>query len=182
MKSPLVLALVVLPHLGAAYLDPPPTTAAPDTIEDCSYWRIATETDTCASISKNAYITETQFSTYNPSVADNCNLIVGNSYCIERNWGIPEETPTPTASSSAPGATQTATPISPDALAACEAEAGNGYKQYCVRCASRCTIESSYSACFENTFWILNYYDSQCWQHGGNDCSNKAADIVCPRK
>ncbi|KAH6639792.1 hypothetical protein C7974DRAFT_389209 [Boeremia exigua] len=174
MIIPVVFGLALLPYFGAAYLDEPPTTAAPDTIPECSLWHIVTETDTCASISADWFITEAQFSTYNPSVADSCELVVGNSYCVEKNWGIPDPTPTSTTP------TPTPTPMSPAALAACEAEAG-GYKSYCERCAYRCTDEAVYSGCFDNTFRTINYYDSQCWQHGGRDCENQAADIVCPR-
>lgn len=61
MISPFILGLAVLPCLGAAYLEDPPTTAAPDTIADCSAWHVAAENETCASISKSWYITEAQF-------------------------------------------------------------------------------------------------------------------------
>jgi hypothetical protein len=57
-------ALTVLPLLSAAYLVEPDTSAAPDTIEDCTYWQVATETDTCESIAKDWAITLEQFNTY----------------------------------------------------------------------------------------------------------------------
>ena len=57
-------ALTVLPLLSAAYLVEPDTPAAPDTVEDCTYWQVATETDTCESIAKDWAITLEQFNTY----------------------------------------------------------------------------------------------------------------------
>ncbi|KAH7075512.1 hypothetical protein BKA63DRAFT_602897 [Paraphoma chrysanthemicola] len=32
----------------------------------------------------------------NPSVGSSCNLVVGNSYCVERSYGVPQPDPTPT--------------------------------------------------------------------------------------
>ena len=41
-------------------------------------------------------------------MSSSCNLIQGNSYCVERNWGIPPEEPEPsTTSSAAPPSTTT---------------------------------------------------------------------------
>lgn len=61
----LAFGLIVLPALGAAqYTVEPPTTAAPDTIRDCTYWQVAAENDTCASIAQYNYITLEQFETY----------------------------------------------------------------------------------------------------------------------
>lgn len=57
-------ALTVLPLLSTAYLVEPDTPAAPDTIEDCTYWQVATETDTCESIARDWAITLEQFNTY----------------------------------------------------------------------------------------------------------------------
>ncbi|KAM0809653.1 hypothetical protein AB5N19_09999 [Seiridium cardinale] len=173
------LGLVLLPALGSAqYLVDPPTTAAPDTIQDCTYWDVASSNDTCTSISENWGITLAQFYTYNPSLADGCDLVVGNSYCIEKNWGISPPTSTLT-SSSVVSTTQAPTPTPTTILEACEAEAG-GYASYCPRCVYRCETSSEVDMCFYSTFSTINYYDSQCWQHGGIDCANKAVDIVCP--
>jgi hypothetical protein len=48
---PCIIGLALLPVLGAAqYLVEPPTTAAPDTIKDCTYWQVASANDTCESI------------------------------------------------------------------------------------------------------------------------------------
>jgi hypothetical protein len=58
------LSLVVLPLLGAAYSVDPDTVASPDTIEDCTYWQVAADKDTCASISEWWGLTVDQFTTY----------------------------------------------------------------------------------------------------------------------
>ncbi|TEA20400.1 hypothetical protein C8034_v008956 [Colletotrichum sidae] len=46
------------------------------------------------------YINEAQFRSYNPTLTTTFNLIIGNSYCVERNWGIPP--PVTMTSSAAP--------------------------------------------------------------------------------
>jgi hypothetical protein len=118
----------------------------------------------------------------NPSLADGCELIVGYSYCIEQNWGVPSPTSTISSSVASTSQTTTPTPTPTTTIGICEAEA-YGYKRYCTRCLSRCANGTTYLAqCFNSVFGTINYYDSQCWQHGGNDCANKAVDIVCPQK
>lgn len=63
MKS--YLALAMLPLLSAAYTVDPPTTTAPDTIEDCTLWAIAKETDTCTELIEQGYgLTLDQFNAY----------------------------------------------------------------------------------------------------------------------
>lgn len=64
MIASFTLGLAVLPLLGAAYIVDPPSTAAPDTIVDCTYWQVATDTDTCANISAYWGLTVAQFTTY----------------------------------------------------------------------------------------------------------------------
>jgi hypothetical protein len=64
MISTLAFGLVLLPLLSAAYPVDPPSTASPDTIEDCTYWQVAADTDTCASISEYWGLTEAQFTAY----------------------------------------------------------------------------------------------------------------------
>jgi len=64
MLSPLIIGLGLLPLLSAAYLEEPPTTAAPDTVADCSWWHVAAETDTCASISEYWGLTDAQLTAY----------------------------------------------------------------------------------------------------------------------
>ncbi|PVH93333.1 carbohydrate-binding module family 50 protein [Periconia macrospinosa] len=97
-----------------AYLVDPPTTAAVDTIQDCSNWVVVTNTDKCQDLAIGNGLTEVQFQAYNPSIGSSCKLISGNSYCIEQNWGIPPETtsaattttPSPTNSITTPTPTQ----------------------------------------------------------------------------
>ena len=61
----LAFGLVLLPALGAAqYSVDPPSTAAPDTIRDCTYWQVAADNDTCSSISAYWGIALEQFETY----------------------------------------------------------------------------------------------------------------------
>ncbi|KAK6073694.1 LysM domain-containing protein [Seiridium cupressi] len=143
------LALALLPALGSTqYLVDPPTTAAPDTIQDCTYWEVTASNDTCTNISENWCITLAQFYTYNPSLGDGSDLIVGNSYCIEQNWGIPPPTPTLT-SSSVISTTQAPIPTPTTILEACETEA-SGYASYCPLCVYRCEASSAVDMCFYN--------------------------------
>ncbi|KAK8071506.1 hypothetical protein PG997_011709 [Apiospora hydei] len=180
----LAFGLALLPALGAAQFPvDPPTTAAPDTIRDCTYWQVAVENDTCASISEYWGITLEQFEAYNPSQADGCDLVVGNSYCIEQNYGIPPATPT-TTSSSTTVATPTPTPTFSTPLEACLATTNGAYEGACPRCLSLCEKEqpAAWSNCFDSVFMMINGWDSQCWQHGGSDCGNRAVDTYCPAK
>lgn len=89
---------------------------APDTIKDCTYFYNAKSGDTCASIANDWGITAQQFLAYNPSVKSDCSgLIIGNSYCIEENFGHgparPSTTSTtiPPTSASLPTSIRTAT-------------------------------------------------------------------------
>ncbi|KAF1975907.1 hypothetical protein BU23DRAFT_437553, partial [Bimuria novae-zelandiae CBS 107.79] len=73
----------------------------------------------------------------------------------------------------------TPTPTPTTLLGFCEQEAG-GYKNYCPQCLYRCEGQTTYvDQCFESTFMTINYYDSQCWQHGGSGCADRAVAIVC---
>ncbi|KAK8037851.1 hypothetical protein PG991_001197 [Apiospora marii] len=178
----LAFGLIVLPALGAAqYTVDPPTTAAPDTIKDCTYWQVAAENDTCASIAQYWGLTLDQFETYNPSQAGGCDLILGNSYCIEQNWGIVPVTTTTTSSTVAPPSptpTSFATP-----LEACLAVAYS-YRNDCPRCLPVCESEgaAAWANCFDSVFGLMSRWSSECWQHGGNgvDCDNRALDAYCP--
>lgn len=75
-----------------------------------------------------------------------------------------------------------ATPAPVPDPAICEEEAG-GYSRYCARCAPRCASRYNdleiYKQCLNSTFMMINYYHSQCWQHGGQNCDGQAVDIVC---
>ncbi|ORY01575.1 hypothetical protein BCR34DRAFT_521866 [Clohesyomyces aquaticus] len=111
MKSTLfpssILGLASLVGFATAYLVDPPSTAAKDTIEDCSNWQVVSASDTCQAIADNNGLSLAQFQTYNPSVGSSCKLVNGNSYCIEQNWGVP---PQPTSSSALPTVTSKPTP------------------------------------------------------------------------
>ena len=56
--------LASLSGLAKAYLIDPPTTAASDTVQDCSNWVVVTATDKCQDLADGNGITLTQFQTY----------------------------------------------------------------------------------------------------------------------
>lgn len=82
------------------------------TISDCTYFIDAVAGDTCASIASDWGITGAQFLAYNPSVQSDCSgLIVGDSYCVEENYGNgPAPSSTTTTSATSATATTTAAP------------------------------------------------------------------------
>lgn len=51
VSTHLVTQLGLFAALGSAYLEDPPTTADPNTISECSWWIVATASDTCTGIS-----------------------------------------------------------------------------------------------------------------------------------
>ncbi|RYP51021.1 hypothetical protein DL768_003605 [Monosporascus sp. mg162] len=79
-----------------------------------------------------------------------------------------------TASEAAPDPTGTA----PDLMEICEKEASS-YADACGRCLHRCENSSVPDQCFYSTFMTINMIHSQCWQHGGQDCRNRAVSQVC---
>ncbi|CCC14395.1 unnamed protein product [Sordaria macrospora k-hell] len=121
MKSlQLVFAAIFLSHgVWSQFTVPPDTTADPNTIKTCTWWHVAGSSDSCASIASAYGITSEQFARWdvtdspkNPSVATACKLTVGNSYCIENNFGQ-DDPPTPsTSSSTLIGTTTTSTTAS----------------------------------------------------------------------
>ena len=116
----------------------------------------------------------------NPSLADGCKVIPGNSYCIERNLGKPVPSSATSTLVTVTSTSQTLTPTPTTVLEICEEEAGS-YARYCPRCLYRCeNATQNMSQCFYSTFFTINGVQSQCWQHGGNDCANQAAAAVCP--
>ncbi|GKT62699.1 lysM domain-containing protein [Colletotrichum tofieldiae] len=86
----------------------PPSTADPNTPADCTWWHIAEASDTCDAIAGTYALEISDLISYNPSLAASCALVAGNSYCIERNWGIPPEIPVTTTTS--PVSTPTSNP------------------------------------------------------------------------
>ncbi|RYP34080.1 hypothetical protein DL766_003173 [Monosporascus sp. MC13-8B] len=73
------------------------------------------------------------------------------------------------ATETAPAPTGTA----PTLKEICEEEAGS-YADVCGRCLHRCENTSVPNQCFYSTFMTINMIQSQCWQHGGRDCRNRA--------
>ncbi|KAL1798249.1 hypothetical protein ACET3X_002286 [Alternaria dauci] len=70
----------------SAYLVEPPTTAAPDTVPNCSAWQIAEPGMTsCNNIASAHGLPIYQVGPWNPSCRNTANFVVGNSYCIEVN-------------------------------------------------------------------------------------------------
>ncbi|KAI2620913.1 hypothetical protein GGS26DRAFT_296741 [Hypomontagnella submonticulosa] len=69
-------------------------------------------------------------------------------------------------------------PTGPPDLSVCEEQAG-GYADACPRCEPLCEGSSAYEQCLYSVFSTINYYDSQCWQHGGSNCRGQAIDKVC---
>ncbi|KAF7551418.1 hypothetical protein G7Z17_g5037 [Cylindrodendrum hubeiense] len=64
--------------------------------EDCTFLdKPTTEGDDCQALADAWGISVEDFIAWNPSVGDDCSGIqVGESYCVERNWGAPIETST----------------------------------------------------------------------------------------
>ncbi|KAL0940482.1 LysM domain-containing protein [Colletotrichum truncatum] len=95
--------------LGAAqFTEPPPSTADPSTIKDCTWWFVAGASDTCDRVTATYGITQAQLVRYNPILSSSCTFITGNSYCIEQNWGAEPE-PEPQPPTGAPGSPTTLT-------------------------------------------------------------------------
>lgn len=42
----------------------PPSDADPDTVADCTYWKVAADSDTCEGIAKDAALTLAEFKSY----------------------------------------------------------------------------------------------------------------------
>ncbi|KAI2463152.1 hypothetical protein F4781DRAFT_440873 [Annulohypoxylon bovei var. microspora] len=63
-------------------------------------------------------------------------------------------------------------------LTTCKEQAGS-YAEYCPRCEPKCAGSSAYKQCLYNVFSSINSMQSQCWQHGGNNCKETAVNKVC---
>ncbi|OTA99389.1 hypothetical protein M426DRAFT_325195 [Hypoxylon sp. CI-4A] len=66
----------------------------------------------------------------------------------------------------------------PPDLSVCEKQAGP-YADACPRCNSRCVDSSAYEQCLTSVFTMVNSYQAQCEQQGGNNCKGQALDQVC---
>ena len=65
MRSTLWFTVASLVRLAAGqYTVPPPTSAPPDTIQDCTNWYVGADGDTCAGISDDNFITLDQLYRY----------------------------------------------------------------------------------------------------------------------
>lgn len=67
MKSLGIIAIssLVLAHGALAqFYEPPPTTADPNTIRDCTWWHVAAAGDTCAGIAAEMGLPVSDFQTY----------------------------------------------------------------------------------------------------------------------
>ncbi|KAK3367563.1 LysM domain-containing protein [Podospora didyma] len=126
MKSTLLFALLLLAKLAAvqAYTVPPPTTAPRDTIMDCTNWHIGAAGDTCPNLASTYFIQVAQLYRYNPSLASGCKIVIGTSYCVEENWGIPPPPPTSSVKSTSTKPTSTGlvtpTPTQAGMVAGCK--------------------------------------------------------------
>ncbi|EAQ88804.1 hypothetical protein CHGG_05423 [Chaetomium globosum CBS 148.51] len=130
----------------------------PDTAADCTFFDTArSASDNCAHFASFWGISEQDFIQWNPSVKSDCSGIkVGNSYCIEVNYGIPP-TPTTTAapsSTAAPKPTQTQYGLIDSCTEFYEAKSGD----ICVSIAS--------------SFGTFTWPDFLLWNPAvGDDCS-----------
>jgi len=80
------------------------------TISDCTYFVDAASGDTCASVAAAWGITTAQFIMYNPSVKSNCSgLMIGDSYCVEEDYGKGPASTSTSASTSTTGPISTTT-------------------------------------------------------------------------
>jgi hypothetical protein len=93
------------------FLEPPPTTADPKSLPECTWWHVAGAGDTCDTLSATWGLTGATLTNWNPSLASGCKFVVGNSYCIEKNYGLPDPEPTPSTSSAPPTVTAPANGI-----------------------------------------------------------------------
>ncbi|RSL72162.1 hypothetical protein CEP53_001228 [Fusarium sp. AF-6] len=75
-----------------------------------------------------------------------------------------------------------ATPAPDVDIPACE-EVASSYARYCGRCEHLCADSrqdaKSYEMCINSVFFMVNSWDSECWQHGGSDCGPRSIDKVC---
>ncbi|KAF2466140.1 uncharacterized protein BDR25DRAFT_377868 [Lindgomyces ingoldianus] len=83
----------------------------PGTAPDCTYFDTALDISyTCNFFEKSWSISHTDFVDWNPSVKSDCSgLKIGNSYCVEVNYGLPRPTSKTTSSSPSKTPTPTAT-------------------------------------------------------------------------
>ncbi|KAH8682067.1 hypothetical protein BX600DRAFT_544498 [Xylariales sp. PMI_506] len=158
--------------LASAYTIPPPTTAPNDTISDCTNWQVATSSDTCQTLADDGFLTLAQLYDYNPSLAaSGCPIIVGDSYCIEEDFGIPPPTTTSstqisTSTTTTGDGVSTPSPVQTGIVSNCDAF-------YLVKSGDSCSnIASTYG------ITLTEFY---AWNPAvGSTClSLEAAEYVC---
>ncbi|KAI1120091.1 hypothetical protein F5Y10DRAFT_290335 [Nemania abortiva] len=159
-----VASFLALIPLTLGYLVPPPTTAPSNTIQDCTNWAVASSTDTCQSIADSNFITLDQLYTYNPSLsATSCPLIVGDSYCVEENYGVPPPTTSTTMSSTTGNGVSTPSPVQTGIVSNCN-------KFYLVKSGDTCsTIAPMYGITLEQFYAWNPAVGSTCAFLGLND-------------
>ncbi|KAI1281721.1 carbohydrate-binding module family 50 protein [Xylaria sp. FL0933] len=163
LSSQVIASLLMLIPLTLGYLVDPPTTAPSNTIQDCSGWAVATSTDTCESIADDNFITLSQLYTYNPSLsANSCPLIVGDSYCIEGNFGVPPVTTSTTTSPTGNGVS-TPSPVQTGIVGNCD-------MFYYVQSGDTCSIIAAKYGITLAQFYAWNpAVGSSCLSLGLND-------------
>ncbi|KAK4236804.1 hypothetical protein C8A03DRAFT_16577 [Achaetomium macrosporum] len=134
----------------------------PDTASDCTYFYTTRDaSDNCTHIEQWSGISHEDFVKWNPSVKPDCSGInIGNSYCIEVNWGIPP----PTTSSTAPTSTATPkpSPTQPGLIDTCTKFYRAVPGDYCIKIA--------------NDFGNFTFADFLAWNPAvGADCSRLLA-------
>ncbi|EDN97659.1 hypothetical protein SS1G_12513 [Sclerotinia sclerotiorum 1980 UF-70] len=84
----------------------------PGTATDCTYYDTAYDSSyTCAYFEESWGLTHADFIDWNPSLKSDCSgLRIGNSYCVEVNFGLPRQTTTLKLTSTSSSSTLT-TPI-----------------------------------------------------------------------
>ncbi|KAI1354385.1 carbohydrate-binding module family 50 protein [Xylaria sp. FL0043] len=163
LSSQVIASLLMLIPFTLGYLVDPPTTAPSNTIQDCSGWAVATSTDTCESIADDNFITLSQLYTYNPSLsASSCPLIVGDSYCVEENFGVPPVTTSTTTSPTGNGVS-TPSPVQTGIVDNCD-------MFYYVQSGDTCSIIAAKYGISLAQFYAWNpAVGSSCLSLGLND-------------
>ncbi|CAG5165608.1 uncharacterized protein ALTATR162_LOCUS6815 [Alternaria atra] len=88
MRLQASVLLCTLASAASAYLVDPPTTAAPDTVPNCSKWQIAEPGwSSCNQVASAWGLPIYQVGPWNPSCSSDKNFVPGNSYCVEVNNG-----------------------------------------------------------------------------------------------
>ncbi|UKZ88268.1 uncharacterized protein TrAFT101_004030 [Trichoderma asperellum] len=121
----IVPAILAAPHARTKRGEKPVGKVDPETASDCTYWEEKTDASvTCDSLQAAWSISANDFRKWNPLVKDDCSgMKIGNSYCVEVNFGLPRSTTTqpttvPSTTSTGNGVT-TPTPTQPNMVDNC---------------------------------------------------------------